>query len=81
LSPRPVLNRLGDMRRLDVLRPGQIGDGALQFEPTVISASAEVHLLHGCLEQGLAGGVDLAESADLGRAHPRDGEAAHCRRW
>jgi hypothetical protein len=40
-SSRPVLDRLGDMRRLDGLAAGQVGDGACQLEHPMVSAGAE----------------------------------------
>ena len=46
LPPRPILYRLGDMRRLDLLAAGLVGDGACQLEHAVIGPRAQMQLLH-----------------------------------
>jgi len=43
----PILYRLGQVCRLDALRPRQIRDGAPDLEQAVIGAGAELHLLGG----------------------------------
>lgn len=42
LHPWPILQRLGDMRRGDGLRFGQIGDGASQLEHAMEGAGREL---------------------------------------
>ena len=42
--PRPILQRFGQMGRLDLIVAGQIGDGAGYFEHEVEGGSTEVHL-------------------------------------
>lgn len=72
--PRPILHRFGDMRRLDLLGAGEIGNGAGQLEDAVVGAGAEMQLAHGCLEQILAGSVKLAVLAHLVGVHLRIGQ-------
>jgi hypothetical protein len=69
LPPRPVLNRLGQMGRLDVAAAGQIGNGPGQLEDTVIGPGAHLQLFHRRPEQAVAGVVHLAELAYLGWSH------------
>jgi len=38
----PVLNRLGHVCRLDRVRPGEVGDGAGEFEDTVEGARGKL---------------------------------------
>jgi len=42
LLARPVLNRFGQVHRLDALTAGQVGHGARQLEDAVIGARAEL---------------------------------------
>jgi hypothetical protein len=69
--PWAILNRLRNMRRLNVLAACQIGDGACQLQHPMISSRAEVHPLHSRLQQALTRPVHLAELPDLGGAHIR----------
>lgn len=46
-NPGAILQRLRQMRRLDVLTPRQVCNGARQFQDTVIGARREIHLRHG----------------------------------
>ena len=57
------------MGGVDVLVPGEVGDGAGQFEDAVVGAGAEVHLADGGLHQVFAGLIDLAVALDLGGTH------------
>jgi hypothetical protein len=67
--PRAVLNRLRNMRRLDVLAAGQVCNRPCQLQHPKIGSRAEVHLLHSGFEQALARRVYLAESSYLGWLH------------
>ncbi len=67
--PRPVLDRLGDVRRLNRVGSGQVGDGACQLEDAVIRTGAELHLAHGRAQQLPAGLVHGAVVAHLGGSH------------
>ena len=65
LPPSPVLYRLCTMRRPDRLAARQISDRARRLEHTVEGASGEVKLVHGGAQETLAGGIGVAELADL----------------
>jgi hypothetical protein len=56
----PVLDRLGDVRRLNIFLAGQVGDGTGQLDAlrAMIGAGTELHLLHGRFEQV---GVDFIQ--------------------
>ncbi len=56
----PILDRLRHVGRSDRLRPGQVGDGAGQFQDPVVRPGRHVQLGHGGLEQALAGVVKEA---------------------
>ena len=55
-SSWPILNRLREMCRLDVLCPRQIGDRSRQLQHAVIRPRAEVHLPHRRAERLRRGG-------------------------
>jgi hypothetical protein len=80
-APRPVLQGLGKVGRLDAGSAGQVGDGAGELEHPVVGAGRELELAHGRFHQALAGVVQAAPAPDLGRAHlavgaqPAAGEA------
>src|SRR5882724_7154832 len=57
---RPVLHRLGHMRRLDGLAARQVGDRARDFEDAVVSAGGEAETREGGIEEAARGGVKLA---------------------
>ena len=59
---RTILNRFGDVLARDVLRAGQIRDGARDFQDAVVSSRAQIQITHGELQQIL--GL-LAEFAKL----------------
>lgn len=42
LPSGPILNRLGHVCRLDRVRPGEVGDGAGEFEDTVEGARGKL---------------------------------------
>ncbi len=48
--PRSVLQRLGQVRCLDVVGGVEIGDGAGEFENSMIGTSGELYLLDGGFE-------------------------------
>jgi len=51
--------------RLDVLAAGQVGDGEIRLEDTVVSARRKLQLVHGRAHQNFAGFVQLAKLAYL----------------
>ncbi len=53
----------------DIFAFGEVGDGAGQFQDAVVGSRREVQLLHGGLQEPLAGGVGFAEVAHFGGAH------------
>ncbi len=55
LPPRSILDRLGNVRRLNLLAAGQIRNRARQLEHAVISPRAQVQLLHTCTCAASAG--------------------------
>ena len=59
------------MRRLNLLRSGQIGDGAGEFDASraVIGAGVELHLGHGGFEEVRAGLIQGVKLADFARSH------------
>jgi len=67
--PRPVLDRLCQMRRANLLLSRQVGDRAGELEYTVVAARREVQLAHGGLHQRLARAIQLTVRAQLGGAH------------
>ena len=73
---RPILDRLGQVRRPDVVGAGQVGDRARQLEHAVVGARREVQLAHGRLHQPLARAIELAVPAHLGRPHVGVGQQA-----
>ena len=52
-QPRPVLQRLRQMTRLDGLTPRQVRDRARQFQDAVIGTRRELQLVHGSLDECL----------------------------
>ena len=64
-----VLHRLGDVVGLDVFIAFDVGDGSGDAEDLVVRAGGEAHLGHGLFQNGLAGGVQLAELPHLARGH------------
>jgi len=71
MHPGPVLQRLRQVLRGDLLTPGQISNRARQLQHAVIPARRELQLVHGRLHQAAAGVVQVTELAHLGRAHIR----------
>ena len=67
---RSVLQGLGQVGGVDILCPGEVGDGAGEFEDAVVGAGAEVHLADGGLHQVLAVLIDLAVALDLAGPMP-----------
>ena len=56
----PILDRFGDVGRLDFFRAGKVGDGAADFEHPAIGAGAQAQLVDGGFEQLLTVAVDRA---------------------
>ena len=82
------LDRFGDMRGLDVLLTGQVGDGPGQLHAlrAVVSPGAQMHLSHRSLDQAegaLRVLVLVSSSGQYRRISPGPipREAAHCRHW
>src|SRR5688572_26660785 len=50
----PVLQRLGQMRRLDVIGSGEIGDRPRHLQHAIEAAGAERKAVNGCLQQAMA---------------------------
>jgi len=69
LRPRPVLQRLRQMRRLDLCLTGQVGNRTRNLEDAVKGAGAQAHLGHRAFHQPLARVVQLAQLAHLARPH------------
>jgi len=56
----PVLNRLGDVGRLNLIRAGQIGDRAADLENAAVGAGAQAQFVDGGFKKFFAVAVDLA---------------------
>src|SRR4051794_29789525 len=69
-----ILDGFGDMRHLDRVCAGEIGDGASHFEQTVVSAGGEAKLLNGRTEQALHLLRRRAIRSDFSRPHLRVAE-------
>jgi hypothetical protein len=67
--PWPVLQRLGDVGRGDLLRGGEIGDGEGQLQDPVVGAGREPLLAHGRAQQRLGGVVEGGVLTQLLRSH------------
>src|SRR5439155_15844764 len=65
----PVLDGFGDVRGADGLGTLEVGDGARDFQNTVVGAGAQTQAGHGVFEQAFAVGRNIAILADLSRAH------------
>ena len=66
---RPVLQRLGQVRRLDSFAPRQVRNRARQLQYPVIPARRQVELPHRRSDQVFPRLVQLAELANFGNAH------------
>src|SRR6185312_16802734 len=75
---RPILNRFGDVLRLDLGRAVQVGNRARDFKDAVVGAGAQALLLHGPLQQALAVAGEFAIGANLARSHLRIAENPLC---
>ncbi len=53
----------------DIRAAGEVGHGAAHLEDAVVGAGAEAEAVHGLFEEGLAGGIDAADLAQLLAAH------------
>ena len=60
LLDQPILQCLGDMRRLHVIGRGQVRDGPRHFEDAAVSAGAEAQALHSLFEEPRAARVEPA---------------------
>jgi hypothetical protein len=69
LHPCAVLQRLGQMSRLDVWTAGQIRNRPRQFEDAVVGARGKLELVHGGFDQAAGGIVQGAVFAYFGGAH------------
>ena len=67
-----VLEGFGQMRRLDGVRSGQIGDGAGDFQDLVVAAGGEAQLLHRLAQQLLGRGGKVAAGARIHRRHQQE---------
>jgi hypothetical protein len=65
----PVLQGLGQVRRLDVFAARQVGDGAGKFHGAVVGARRQVELTHRGADEIVACFVQFAKLAHLGHAH------------
>lgn len=61
----PVLDGFGDVGGADIVAPGQIGDGAGDFEDAVPGTGRQIELRRGLFEQFAAGLVRLAAGVDF----------------
>ena len=55
------LNRLGNVLGKYIFAPSQIGNGAADFQDTVIGPGREAELVHGLFEQVMGRGIKKAE--------------------
>jgi len=69
--PRPILQRLRQMRCSNALCTSQIGDCPRELEDTVICSRGELQLAHRRAHQAFARRVEPAMVAHLGRSHLR----------
>ena len=67
---RPILDRLADILRFDMVAGGKVGNGAGHLEDAVVGSGAEVQLGDGYAQQFLRRFVKLAMLFHLARAHP-----------
>ncbi len=65
LPSRSILNRLGQMRRLNLFRPRQIRNRARQLQHAMERPRAHAELIHRAAHQGFAGLVQLAIFAEM----------------
>jgi hypothetical protein len=63
------LDGFEQVRGLDALGTGEVGDGAGDFQNAVVSSGGEGELFHRLLEQVTEGGIDPAVFADLRVRH------------
>src|SRR5512143_4023312 len=66
-----VLDRLGNVFRLDGLRPLDIGDGPRNLQDPIEGTGGQPQALHGHLQQVLRLAIHLTVLPDLPRAHVR----------
>jgi hypothetical protein len=55
-----ILDRLQDMRGLNVLSRGEIGDGARDLEDAIVGSGAQIELFHGEVQEFFAFRVQFA---------------------
>lgn len=67
------MNRLEQVRRLDAIGGGEVGDGARDFQDAIVGSRGKVELFHRLLKQIAERRVDRAMFADLRVGHPRVG--------
>ena len=66
-----VLNRFGDVTRLDILRACEIRDGAADFEHAAVSPGAEAQPVDGVLQELFGIVFEQAVTLDIAGAHLR----------
>ena len=66
--PRPILDRLRNVRGLNALRPGQISDGARQLEHAVIGTGRQPELFGSFQQQCPAFAIGIDNLLDQARA-------------
>lgn len=71
LVERAELDRLGNMRRLDIRRVGEIGDRPRDAQDTVVAPRTHTHSLERALEKSLSRLVRAAIIGDLRARHFR----------
>ena len=74
--PRPILDRLSQVRRPNVISASKVGDRARQLEHAVVAARRELQLPHRRLHQALARAVERAEAPHRGRSPVGVGQQA-----
>lgn len=66
---RSVLNRFGHVGGIDRLFPGQVGDGAGQFEDAVMGTGGEAQGVEGLFQEVSRLPIQLAVGAYMGWGH------------
>ena len=66
---RPQLDRLRNMRRLDIVAAGQVRNGTGHFQNPVVAAGAESQFAEGVFHQRVARCIQFAEPFHLPVIH------------
>jgi len=67
----PVLNRFGDMARLNVVGAGKVGDRPADLQNSAIGARAEAKLVDRRLQESFSFSIHRAVTLDVSGAHLR----------